>query len=168
MQTVAKTDVGYWASKRIKLAQKHFKHSFRMPNVSNTKATLYLKTGWIPLYRLGATQGVRGARVKGRKMVRGSFLAKMQSGHEGVFKRSKTRKMEEKNKAAIYELFGPNPANDIITSRKFYEDILSKVIADELGHRMLSELSYAIGGSSKMDESTKQHLKSLRNIRRGK
>lgn len=140
MQTRARTEATRWASKRIKLPAKLIRDGWSMPKVTSKEATLYLKTGWVPLYKLGATKGKRGAKVRGRKQVRGSFLATMQSGHTGVYKRSSTRKMADSNKAAIYELFGPNPANDMVTAPDFYEKILADIISKELSGRMLHEL----------------------------
>lgn len=69
----------------------------------------------VPLFRFGAKQTKRGVtyRVRkagGRTMVRSSFVARMGSGHEGVFKRL------GKSRLPIQELFGPSIPQVALTS----------------------------------------------------
>jgi hypothetical protein len=106
---------------------------------SNTiDAVVY--AGWIPLYQLGARQTARGVYVRTRGSYRSAFIATMKSGHTGVFKRAPGTIMRGKNKQAIRELHGPNPANDITNNPEVFLQVLAKVIEDHLAPRVLHEI----------------------------
>jgi hypothetical protein len=135
MQTMGRTRVVRLAAKRIKIPQKHIRERTTLPYGDGQSREIVVRSNWIRLGKLGARQGVRGALVRGRKSIRGSFVLQAGAGGAGVFKRV------GKARYPIRELYGPNPANDIATSPEPYQQLLNELIADELGNRMLHELS---------------------------
>tara|TARA_R110002020_G_scaffold471284_1_gene698236 strand:- start:28852 stop:29388 length:537 start_codon:yes stop_codon:yes gene_type:complete len=92
------------------------------------------KSGWIPLYRLGATQTSKGVRVRARGSYRSAFLAKFKSGHRGVMKRTGAARYP------IRELYGPNPAHDVTNNPEVYLKVLAELIETSLAPRVLHEL----------------------------
>lgn len=92
------------------------------------------KSGWFPLYELGATQNAKGVRVRGRGSYRSAFIAQMGSGHRGVMKRV------GKSRLPIRELFGPNPAHDVTNNPDEFVKVLAELIEDHLAPRVLHEL----------------------------
>ena len=56
-------------------------------NAGGNTAEVVMRSKWIALYKLGATQTAKGVRVRGRGSYRSAFIAKMASGHSGVMKR---------------------------------------------------------------------------------
>ncbi|CAI2936143.1 phage tail protein [Aminobacter niigataensis] len=103
-------------------------------NAGGRTAEVVMRSGWIPLFKLGATQTAKGVRVKMRGSFRSAFIAKMGSGHAGVFRR------EGKDRLPIRELFGPNPAHDITNNDQVYVQVLAEVIESHLLPRYLHEV----------------------------
>lgn len=103
-------------------------------NAGGRTAEIVMRSGWIPLFKLGATQTAKGVRVKMRGSYRSAFIAKMGSGHAGVFRR------EGKDRLPIRELFGPNPAHDITNNDQVYLQVLADVIESHLMPRYLHEV----------------------------
>ena len=140
MQTMGRTRVVRLASKRIKLPQKHVRAATSLPMGTGMRREITVKSDWIPLGKLKPRQGKRGVSVPMRGSFRSAFIASMSNGHSGVFKRV------GKARLPIRELYGPNPANDIATSPEPYQELLEELIVDELGGRLLHELSRALPG----------------------
>lgn len=134
MQTMGKTRVVRLAAKRISLPQKPVRAVTTTPMSSGLKRSIVVKSGWIPLGKLKPRQGKRGVSVPKRGSYRHAFMAAMGNSHSGVFRRS------GKSRLPIYELYGPNPANDIATSPEIYQKLLTELITEELAPRMLHEL----------------------------
>lgn len=109
-------------------------------NAGGNTSEVVVRSGWIPLYKLGATQTSKGVRVRLRGSYRHAFLAKMASGHRGVFLRVPGTRMGGKNKEQIRELFGPNPAHDITNNEAIYMAVLAEVIDKALAPRVLHEI----------------------------
>ncbi|MEM9734253.1 MAG: phage tail protein [Pseudomonadota bacterium] len=135
VMSMAKTRVVRLSAKRISIAQKHVRERVHnKANVSAAQRGLVVRSDWISLYALGARQGRRGVLVKGRKSIRGTFIANMSSGNTGVFRRAGADRLP------INKMFGPNPANDVATSPDPFEDIMADVAESHLAPRMLHEL----------------------------
>lgn len=83
---------------------------------NNLRAQLLVSGRALPLIRFGARQvgqGVSAAAWGKRRTYRGAFIAKMPSGHKGVFKRVSGRYMASragstKHSEALEELWGPS------------------------------------------------------------
>ncbi len=120
---------------RLKLAQKVIRErTFFRLNAGGHTQDLVVRSGWIPLYRLGATQTSRGVRVRLRGSYRHAFLASMKNGHRGVFLR------EGMARLPITELFGPNPAHDITNNDAVYVELMAEVLEEVLAPRILHEV----------------------------
>lgn len=102
------------------------------------EAVIAVRSSWIPLYKLGARQTRSGVTVMMRGSYRSAFIAKMGSGHVGVFRR------DGKARLPISELFGPNPANDVATSPDVYRELVTQVAETHVLPRMLHELARAL------------------------
>lgn len=98
------------------------------------EARVHVRSDWIPLYDIGARQTASGVMVKTRGSYRHAFIAGMKSGHVGVFRRTTSRRLP------IREQFGPNPANDIVSSPDVYEQLLVDVATTHVMPRMPHEL----------------------------
>lgn len=110
-------------------------------NAGGNTIDIVEKAGWIPLYKLGAVETPRGVRVRSRGSYRHAFLAEMDSGHRGVFRRVPgTRMPSNKHKEAIRELFGPNPAHDVTNNPDVFLNVLAELIQNELLPRTLHEV----------------------------
>jgi hypothetical protein len=105
-----------------------------MFNAGGNTSQVVVRSGWIPLYKIGATQTSRGVRVRMRGSYNHAFIAKMASGHVGVMRRVGMSRLP------IRELFGPNPANDIVNHDQVYLQVLAEVMDDVLLPRVLHEL----------------------------
>lgn len=116
------------ASRIRQLTTAHF-------NAGGNSIDVVEKSGWIPLYKLGATETKRGVRVRGRGSYQRAFLAQMKSGHRGVFRRVKGA-----GRYPIRELFGPNPAHDITNNPDEYLELLAELIETHLAGRVLHEI----------------------------
>lgn len=103
-------------------------------NAGGNTQEIVVRSGWIHLYKLGATQTSRGVRVRGRGSYRHAFLASFKSGHSGVMMRVGSKRLP------IRELFGPNPAHAITNNPEVYLDVLAEIIQDHLAPRFLHEL----------------------------
>lgn len=126
------------SAERIDIAQKWVNQAYVPLNAGSGTIEAVVRSGWIPLIKLGAKPGKRGARVPGRRQVRGSFIATMASGHVGVFRRMGAR--DARGRERIRELFGPNPASDILNNPGTFEETLLEVAED----RMLPRLVKAV------------------------
>lgn len=121
-------------SPRLKLPQKIIRERTKALAFGAT-ADIVQRSNWIGLYKLGARQTGSGVTVKARGSYRHAFIATMRSGHTGVFMR------EGRARTPITELFGPNPAHDIVRNASVYEEVIEDVRDQVLVPRMLHELS---------------------------
>ncbi len=103
-------------------------------NAGSATIEVIEKSGWIPLYQLGARQTRSGVSVRLRGSYRSAFIAEMKSGHRGVMKR------QGKGRLPIRELFGPNPAHDVTNNPDVFLKVLAELIEDHLAPRILHEL----------------------------
>lgn len=118
-------------------------------NAGGNSSDMVLRSGWIPLYKLGATGTPEGVSVKLRGSYRHAFIATMlntgkgegKGDHTGVFRRVRHTRMSKKSKEQIRELFGPNPAHDVNNHPEVYEQVLAEVISDTLLLRFIHEAS---------------------------
>lgn len=123
------------AAPRLKLPQKVIRDKTTARfNAGGNTSDVIVKSGWIPLYKLGATQGAKGVRVRLRGSYRHAFIARMESGHTGVMLR------QGMDRLPIRELFGPNPAHDITNNDEVYLAVLAEVIDEALAPRVLHEV----------------------------
>lgn len=123
------------AAPRLKLPQKVIRERTTARfNAGGNTSDIVVRSGWIPLHKLGATQTSKGVRVKLRGSFRSAFIAQMKSGHRGVMMR------EGSSRLPIRELFGPNPAHDITNNDAVYLELLAEVIDEALAPRVLHEL----------------------------
>lgn len=106
----------------------------RKASLSELLAVVTSASGGVPLYLFGARPSQPGRRppggvqvdVMGRKPVPGSFVARMKSGHIGVFMRS-----GESPRLPMHELFGPSVPKmieqlDLRTGERFTDDIAAE------------------------------------------
>ncbi|WP_438752049.1 hypothetical protein [Pararhizobium sp. O133] len=110
-----------------KLTTAHF-------NAGGNTVDIIEKSGWISLYKLGATQTKTGVSVRARGSYRSAFIAGMDSGHRGVMKRV------GKERLPVRELFGPNPAHDVTNNPDVFVKVLAEIIEDHLAPRVLHEI----------------------------
>ncbi|MER8786868.1 phage tail protein [Mesorhizobium sp. M0983] len=103
-------------------------------NAGGNSYDTIVRSNWISLYKLGATQTAKGVRVRMRGSYKSAFIAEMGSGHAGVFKR------QGKARLPIRELFGPNPAHDITNNPDVYLKVMAEVIEQYLMPRYLHEV----------------------------
>lgn len=109
----ARTQAARLVSKDMGLRVSDARKAIEMtpPNAKTVAGTLRASLSRIPLIKFGA-KGPRPSRGKGRgvsyrskggrKTLRSAFLARMKTGHEGVFKRAGRKRLP------IRELFGPS------------------------------------------------------------
>ena len=92
----------------------------------------------------GPAIGVSGVvrRKTGRKKWRGAFVARMGTGHVGVFRRVPEKKMRNSRDQAIRELYGPSAARILVNGR-YTQDIMSLVSAT-MRKNMLRETKFII------------------------
>ncbi|MFC3642292.1 hypothetical protein [Aquibium oceanicum] len=137
----ARTRVVRRQAPRLDLSQKVIREKTTARfNAGGHTAEVVVRSGWIPLFKLGATQTSRGVRVRLRGSYRHAFIAKMDSGHTGVFRRVPGTKMVDKDKEQIRELFGPNPAHDITNNQDVYIAVMAEVLEEVLAPRVMHEL----------------------------
>lgn len=123
------------AAPRLKLPQKVIRERTTVRfNAGGNTADVIVRSGWIPLYKLGATQTAKGVRVKLRGSYRSAFLAQMASGHKGVMMRTGAARFP------IRELFGPNPAHDITNNDAVYLEVMAEVLNEVLAPRVIHEI----------------------------
>lgn len=129
------------AAPRLSLPQKLIRERTTARfNAGGNTSDVIVRSGWIPLSKLGATQTKSGVRVKLRGSYKHAFLATMNSGHRGVMMRTGAGRFP------IRELFGPNPAHDITNNDAVYLDLLAEVIDEAMAPRVLHEISRLLPG----------------------
>lgn len=133
VNSMVRTRVVKRSSQRIKLPQKHIRAVYTMLNTGSDTLEHVVRSGWVPLIKLGAKQNTRGVSVRGRGTIAGGFIATMKSGHEGAFKRKTSRR------TPIQELFGPNPASDIGNHPDVFAQVLAEVGNSHIAPRLLHE-----------------------------
>lgn len=129
-------DAGY------KLAAADIKRQIKInyANRSRLRAEIVARGRPIPLYQYGARQVGSGVSVSvksGRKVIQGAFIAKMPSGHVGVFVRepnAKHRKVTTGAKPSwhalpIRELFGPSIPDAV--GNQAVQDALQQLIVEK-------------------------------------
>ena len=137
---MARTRIVRRQAPRLKLPQKFIRDvTTARFNAGGNTAEVVSRSGFIPLYKLGATQTSRGVRVRGRGSYAHAFLAGMNSGHKGVFHRAAAP--ESMARLPIQELFGPNPAHDITNNDDVYPAVLADVMHEVLLPRVLHEVA---------------------------
>ena len=117
--------------------------------------SVYVRSEQIPLAKLGAevlkrggvsVKGPRGPRGKLKGSYLSAFQATMGSGHSGIFKRHPTKMMASNPKRqAIEELYGPNPAGEILRHREEYQTMLAELLQTEI----LKEIESGVVGMLK-------------------
>lgn len=123
------------AAPRLKLSQKVIRDlTTARFNAGGNTSDVVVRSGWIPLHKLGATQTSKGVRVRLRGSYRSAFIATMKSGHVGVMMRQGSARLP------IRELFGPNPAHDITNNDRVYLEVMAEVIEEALAPRVLHEI----------------------------
>ncbi|WP_133122876.1 phage tail protein [Zhengella mangrovi] len=141
VSTMARTRYVRRAAPRLKLPQKLIREvTTARVNAGGNTADVVIKSGWIPLYKLGAMRTSKGVRVRTRGSYRHAFIATMSSGHTGVMMRTGPSRFP------IRELFGPNPAHDITNNQDVYHELLAEVLSEVLGPRVLHELDRILPG----------------------
>lgn len=127
------------AAPRLKVSQRVIREKTTAKfNAGGNTSDVIVRSGWIPLHKLGARQTAKGVRVNLRGSYRHAFIAGMQSGHVGVMLR------QGKDRLPIRELFGPNPAHDITNNDEVYLAVLAEVIDDALAPRVLHEIEHLL------------------------
>lgn len=101
---------------------------------SDSSLELKMKSGWIGIIKLGARQTREGVNTKLRGSYRSAFIATMSSGHRAVMMRS------GKARTPIHELFGPNPAHDVVNNPDEFVNVLANIIEQRLTPRVLHEI----------------------------
>ncbi|MEK4351349.1 phage tail protein [Paenibacillus sp. FSL R5-0475] len=120
-------------------------------SVSNLSSELRWKGGNIPLLQFRTNPKspsakrprVLKAAVKrdgGNKKVDGAFLARMSSGHIGVFRRSSRRRLP------VEELYGP--AVPVMLNNPEVTEHLERVAVEEMDKRIEHELNRRLGGGA--------------------
>lgn len=135
MRDMARTEVVKRGAERTDLTRKMVRErTTAYFNAGGATIEVVEKSGWIGLYKLGATQTSKGVRVRSRGSYAGAFIQEMKSGHTGVFIR------DGKDRYPIKELFGPNPAHDVTNNPDEYLKVLAKLLEDRLLPRVIHEL----------------------------
>ena len=112
----------------------------RRASPGNLRASVVASGRPIPLIQYGARQTAKGVTVsvlKGRKLIKGAFIATMPSGHRGVFVREaggKHKKVNRGGKASwhelpIRELFGPAVPDGL--ANKAVQQALQQLITEK-------------------------------------
>lgn len=118
---MARTQYLKRAAPRLKLPQRVIRERTTARfNAGGNTSEVVVRSGWIPLHKLGATQTSKGVRVRLRGSYRSAFIASMKSGHVGVFSNTGGYNAASGRNNAIRELFGPNPAHDIANNDAVY------------------------------------------------
>lgn len=105
-------------------------------NAGGNTADVVMRANWVGLFKLGARQTRTGVSVRGRGSYAHAFIAKMGSGHQGVF----MREGEGSPRFPIRELFGPNPSHDVTNNPEVFMQVLAQVIEEHLLPRYLHEV----------------------------
>lgn len=124
----AKTQIVRRSSERIKAPVR--KIAERVATVRLTDDLEFrVRSEWLRLIDLGARQTRSGVSVRMRGSYKSAFIATMNS--TAVFKR------EGRARGPVDELFGPNPASDMVNHPATFEDVLADVIEAHLVPRAL-------------------------------
>lgn len=135
MRDMAKTRVVNRSVERVKMKPKDVRAiTTAYFNAGSNSIEIIERSGWIGLYKLGATQTKAGVRVRARGSYKSAFIAKMDSGHQGVMIR------QGKARLPIKELYGPNPAHDVTNNPNEFLEVLTELIEDHLAPRVLHEI----------------------------
>lgn len=141
MRSMARTRIVKRNAEHTELPQREIrKRTTAAFNAGGTTQDIIVKSGWIPLYKLGATQTSKGVRVRGRGSYKSAFLAQMKSSHAGVFVNTGGFNNESKRNNAIRELFGPNPAHAITNNPDVYLQVMAELLEEYLAPRVLHEV----------------------------
>lgn len=123
----------------------------RRGSLSNLSSELRWKGGNIPLMQFRTNpkspsakrpRALKAAvkRAGGNKKVGGAFLARMSSGHVGVFRRSARRRLP------VEELYGP--AVPVMLNNPEVTEHLERVAVEEMDKRIEHELNRRLGGGT--------------------
>jgi hypothetical protein len=141
MRDMARTDVVNRGAERTDLTRKMVRQrTTAYFNAGGATIEIVEQSGWIGLYKLGATQTGKGVRVRNRGSYPGAFIAKMKSGHSGVFDNTGGKNSKSGRNNQIRELFGPNPAHDVTNNPDEYLKVLAEILEDRLLPRVIHEL----------------------------
>jgi hypothetical protein len=140
--STVRTDVTRKLAKELGLAQTPIRERLEIQSASpkRLEATLVVSSKPVPLIEYAARQtkpGVTYRGPQGRRLLRGSFIARMRSGHVGVFKR-RTRK-----RLPIFERVGA-PLPLVALKAKILESALA-IGEAEFQKRLTHELGRALG-----------------------
>jgi hypothetical protein len=124
----------------INVPQKAVRDRMKVSAGTDGSTTIVFRSKWIPLYELGARQTRTGVTVKLRGSYAHAFIARMNSGHAGVFRRENAGSP----RLPISEQFGPNPANAVNRKADEYQAILAQMAEENMLPRLLHELDYRL------------------------
>lgn len=103
-----------------------------------------VRSDWIGLYKYGARQTAKGVTVPRRGKYPHAFIAKMRSGHRGVFLRAHGGS-DQSRRLPIYELYGANPAHALSADRRGeFQRLAETIIEEKLAARLLHEIDRRI------------------------
>ena len=140
MRDMARTRFVKRNAERVNIQQKYVREvTTAYFNAGGNTIDLVERSGWIPVYKMNPqldpdARGISVRFLDARGSYKQAFIAKMKSGHEGVFKRVGSARLP------IREMFGPNPAHDVTNNPEVYLDVLAEIIQDHLAPRFLHEL----------------------------
>ncbi|MRN51987.1 phage tail protein [Paenibacillus monticola] len=123
----------------------------RRGSISNLSSELRWKGGNIPIINFRTNPKVVGGkkprvlkaaikRAGGNKKVDGAFIARMSSGHVGIYRRS------ARSRLPVEELYGP--AVPVMLNNPEVVDHLESVAIDEMDKRLEHELNRRLGGGT--------------------
>lgn len=95
---------------------------------------VHVASNWIPLARLGARETRSGVSVRMRGSYAQAFIARSRSGDNQVMRRQGASRLP------VSALFGPNPANDVVTDEGVYAELLVEVINRNIMPRLIHEM----------------------------
>lgn len=117
------------ASKRMKVPQWVIKEvmqtTFRSPELK-----VVVSSQQLSLIKLKAQQAAKGVKVNMRGLYRQAFIAEMRHGR-AVFIRSPMGEGRAP-RGPVHEVFGPNPAGEIMRNPETYREMLGEIFDDEL------------------------------------
>ncbi len=130
----------------VAIKAKDLRHRYvtlRKANYRRMYATIHISGGRIPLIRWGARQLKRGVsyrinRSGGRKKISGAFIATMDSGHQGVYKR------RGKARLPIDELHGPSIPQVFQNSAEFSRRVFEQETAKKLKAEVRTQLKLVL------------------------
>jgi len=140
MRDMARTRFIKRNAERVNIQQKYVREmTVAYFNAGGNTIEIVEKSGWIPVYKMNpqvdaAAGGISVRFLDARGTYKQAFIAKMKSGHSGVFKRMGSARLP------IREMYGPNPANDVTNHPHEYLQLLAEIIEDHLAPRVLHEI----------------------------